>query len=93
MRTVFKSHDSGMLALFIFIVKLHAVKSLCKGNKVGLIDLMSFNTDMYKFILTQSRRCFYVNQTKGKIKIDKEIKNKKENIIIACKIFKNKLIS
>lgn len=76
MCTVFKSHDSGMLALFIFIAKLHAVKSLYKGNKVGFIDLMSFNTDMYKFILTQSRRCFYVNQTKGKIKIDKEIKRK-----------------
>lgn len=80
-----------MLALFIFKVKLHAVKSLYKGNKVGLIDLMSFNTDMYKFILTQSRRCFYVNQTKGKIKIDKEIKRKIK--LLHVKLKKNKIKS
>lgn len=54
MCTVFKSHDSGMSALFI--VKLHVVKSLYKGNKVGLIDLICLNSDIKSDIY---RRTFY----------------------------------
>lgn len=54
---------------------------------------MSFNTDMYKFILTQSRRCFYVNQTKGKTKIDKEIKRKIKLLHVKLKKNKNKIMN